>query len=296
MKDLKDQNTESQNASMSDEEILAFAKSLFAKSLEEVTNLTVSERIVHESGDVKVNKVKVVKDPDIVKAKDGFTLVDVIAKIFVEKANSRQIRYELYTDKERTKPHLEFKRACHTLAFLAKLPNSDSKIEIVDEFGYVTEYTPKQYEVPLGVLYDLVNFSGKVYLNDIARGLRKWLTTNTVESGHDDALVQTPSELATFLKHFDSYAQDHEKWNTSALDKKEIPFSSLAYVKSQVGKGKEFILHKFQDDNAEGRVKLYVTVLRGIECKTLQDYSIEVTPISVTDYIHNAVYGIANPQ
>lgn len=275
------------NGELSSEELSALALSIFRANPQLYSRIVVKESKVEPDGTIVINQVTT-EDTQAPNALKDPTLVSIIERIFVEKSKSRQIRYQLYVDKDKKVLRKDFDRCCHTLAYLASLRNHDAEITITDDFGEIALFTPKQYKTPNGLLYNIVNFSNRVYLNEAAKDKRIWCSSTTIEPGYDEAKLMRPDELETFIKHFNSEAKDGEKWECEALTKDAIAYSNVAggvYEDADYTNGKKFV----RMNNVTTGITEAVVMLRGITLEGFEKYGRDDVPLTMNEYIKKAL-------
>lgn len=184
---------------------------------------------------------------------DTVTLETLIRDAITEHAESRTERYEVYYDRDKGKFKDKFLKVVRTYAKLAAVRRPNATIKIVDKYGEERLLNVQAYQAP-DFLYELVNYSGRVYLTDEDRENENYITEAARKASDldDEALAKemmSPEDLLSFWRDYNSTTKHQVA--LKVLKKDAIPFSDLAgiMVKHEDAKsGYVFKLFKLSGD------------------------------------------------
>lgn len=218
---------------------------------------------------------------------DSITLEKLIVEAITEHAESRTKRYEVYKNRDNNEYKPNFLRVCRTYARLAKVRRPNATIKLVDKYGEERLLNAQAYQCP-DFLYDVVNYSGRVYLCDEDRENENYITeatreASTLTDAELDAQMLSPEDLLAFWRDYNSTTSDSVKLLT--LTKNAIAFSDLAgLVKEDEAAKSGYVYMKFKETGAA--VTMTTIQARMVEFEALSMCGTETQTIPVGALVH----------
>lgn len=175
------------------------------------------------------NKVEETKTTVPVCALDTVTLEDIIREAITMHAESRTERYEVYKNRDNGEYKPKFLQVVRTYAYLAQIRRPNTTIKIVDKYGEERLLNAAAFKCP-DFLYELVNYSGRVYFCDEDRENENYITEATRKASNlsDEELLKqilSPEDLLSFWRDYNSTTKHQTELD--ALNKNAISFTSL---------------------------------------------------------------------
>jgi hypothetical protein len=180
---------------------------------------------------------------------DTVTLEDIIREAITMHAESRTERYEVYKDRDEKKYKPNFLRVVRTYAKLAGIRRPNTTIRIVDEWGEERLLNASSFQVP-DFLYELVNYSGRVYFCDEDRENENYITEATRKASNlsDEELLKqilSPEDLLSFWRDYNSTTKHQTQ--LKALNKNDIAFTELCGIMKKDEDAKSgYVFKKFK--------------------------------------------------
>lgn len=220
------------------------------------------------------------------KPLDVLTLDELFKKAITENAESRTERYELYKDRNAGTYKQTFLDVCSTYAYLAKLRRPDAEIVLTDEYGEIRRISPCKYVAP-SFLYDVINFSDRVYFSEEDQEMMNYMTSASRESHKEgnSTTILAPEEILAFWRDYNS-TNSSDKVQTKALTKVAMSINDLPGIMVKDNESASgYVIKKF---TISGTTKLPLSVVeaRLVTCESLSNFGREQETTKIAALIH----------
>ena len=217
---------------------------------------------------------------------DNITLEKIICDAITEHAESRTERYEVYQNRDNGIYKPKFTRVVRTYAKLATIRRPNATIRLVDKYGEERLLNAQAYQAP-DFLYDVINYSGRIYLCDEDRENENYITEATRKASDlsDDELSKemlSPEDLLSFWRDYNSTTKHQVKMQ--ALTKPAIAFSDLSgivKIDSDVKAG--YVFKRF---NTNASVSMTTVQARMIRFDALSGCGAETKMLETAQIVH----------
>lgn len=257
------------------------------KGVENVNNTT-------NSSDNSNNVSESTNGSTPVNVLDSLTLETIIRDAITEHAESRTERYEVYSnrDKEEFKPR--FIQVVKTYAYLSQIRRPDTSIILIDKYGEERILNVKAYQAP-DFLFDLVNYSGRVYFCDEDRENENYVTfaNRKASDVSDEELAKqilSPEELLSFWRDYNSTTK--HQVNLKPLTKPAIALSDLCgIVKPDSSVTVGYVYKRF---NTTGSVSMTTIQARMVRFDALAECGAETEMLKTAQIVHRIATAVSN--
>lgn len=225
---------------------------------------------------------------------DSLTLETIIRDAITEHAESRTERYEVYTDRDAKKFKPKFIQVVRTYAYLAQIRRPNTSIILTDKYGEERILNAQAYQVP-EFLFDLVNYSGRIYFCDEDRENENYVTEATRKAS--DLTKQelakyllSPEDLLSFWRDYNSTTK--HQVTLKPLTKPAIALSELSgIVKPDCDAKVGYVYQKF---NTTGSVSMTTVQARMIRFDALSDCGAQTEMLKVAHIVHRIATSVSN--
>lgn len=252
------------------------------ETVQQVQNEGVENKEILNDGEVKVYPL------------DKVTLETIICDAITEHAESRTERYEVYSDRDKKKYKPKFTQVVRTYAYLAQIRRPDTTITIVDKYGEERLLNVKAFEVP-EFLYDLINYSGRVYFCDEDRENENYITEATRKASDlsNEKLAQAilaPEDLLAFWRDYNSTIK--HQVSLKPLTKPAVSINELAGIIKADDEVKEgYVFKKF---TTNGSVSMTTVQARMIRFDALSECGARTEMLKTAQIVHRIATSTSN--
>lgn len=229
-----------------------------------------------------------------VNALDSLTLETIIRDAITEHAESRTERYEVYINRDEKKFKPRFIQVVRTYAYLSQIRRPDTSIIITDQYNEDRILNVKAYQAP-EFLFDLVNYSGRVYFCDEDRENENYITEATRKASDlsKEELAKhllSPEDLLSFWRDYNSTTKHQVQ--LKPLTKPAVALSELSgIVKPDVDVKAGYIYKRF---NTTGSVSMTTIQARMVRFDALADCGAETEMLKIAQIVHRVATSISN--
>lgn len=229
-----------------------------------------------------------------VNALDSLTLETIIRDAITEHAESRTERYEVYTNRDEKKFKPRFIQVVRTYAYLSQIRRPDTSIIITDQYNEDRILNVKAYQAP-EFLFDLVNYSGRVYFCDEDRENENYITEATRKASDlsKEELVKhllSPEDLLSFWRDYNSTTKHQVQ--LKPLTKPAVALSELSGIVKPDGDVKTgYVYKRF---NTTGSVSMTTIQARMVRFDALADCGAETEMLKIAQIVHRVATSISN--
>lgn len=237
-----------------------------------------------ESGNVEVP----------VNALDSLTLETIIRDAITEHAESRTERYEVYTNRDEKIFKPKFTQVVRTYAYLAQIRRPNTSIIITDKYDEERILNVQAYQAP-EFLFDLINYSGRVYFCDEDRENENYVTEATRAASNltKQELAKhllSPEDLLSFWRDYNSTTK--HQVTLKPLTKAAIALTELSGVVRPDSNAKAgYVYKKF---NTTGSVSITTVQARMIRFDALSDCGAETEMLKAAQIVHRLATSVSN--
>lgn len=229
-----------------------------------------------------------------VNALDSLTLETIIRDAITEHAESRTERYEVYTNRDEKKFKPRFIQVVRTYAYLSQIRRPDTSIIITDQYNEDRILNVKAYQAP-EFLFDLVNYSGRVYFCDEDRENENYITEATRKASDlsKEELAKhllSPEDLLSFWRDYNSTTKHQVQ--LKPLTKPAVALSELSGIVKPDGDVKAgYVYKRF---NTTGSVSMTTIQARMVRFDALADCGAETEMLKIAQIVHRVATSISN--
>ena len=243
--------------------------------------------VMEQTGVENVKQAETAIQMDVpVRVLDNVTLETIICDAITEHAESRTERYEVYKDRDNKIFKPKFTQVVRTYAFLSSIRRPNTTIKLIDKYGEERLLNVQAYQAP-DFLYDLVNYSGRIYLCDEDRENENYITEATripSELSKEELAKQilSPEDLLAFWRDYNSTTKHQVAMKP--LTKPAVAFSELCGIVKIDDEAKSgYVYKRF---NTNGSVSLTTVQARMIRFDALDQCGAETRTLSVAEIVH----------
>ena len=225
---------------------------------------------------------------------DSLTLETIIRDAITEHAESRTERYEVYSNRDEKKFKPKFIQVVRTYAFLSQIRRPNTSIVITDKYGEERILNVQAYQAP-EFLFDVINYSGRVYFCDEDRENENYVTEATRKASDlpKEELVKyllSPEDLLSFWRDYNSTTKHQVE--LKPLTKPAIALSELSgVVKPDNDVKAGYVYKRF---NTTGSVSMTTIQARMVRFDALAECGAETEMLKAAQIVHRIATSTSN--